>query len=296
MNAPTTETAGAEVFDARICELGEGLLWHPERRQPFWFDILGECLLSRVDGAEAAWDLGEIHSAAGWIDHDRLLLASETGLWDFDIATGARRPVVAIEAENPETRSNDGRADPWGGFWIGTMGKHAEPGQGAIWRYHAGELRKLVAGITIPNAICFDRARLRAYFADTPAHLVWKQALDPATGWPVGPRETFLDLGSEGLFPDGAVIDGAGRFWNAQWSSGRVACYDPDGHLLFSESFPASRLTCPGFCGADLSQLLVTSAWEGMTEADRATEPLAGATFARRVRAVGVPEPRVQLA
>ncbi|PZQ46594.1 MAG: gluconolactonase [Rhodovulum sulfidophilum] len=284
-----------DVFDARICELGEGPLWHPGRAQPFWFDILGRRLLTRRDGAEQAWELDEIHSAAGWIDHDRLLLASETGLWDFNLATGARSPVVALEAEDAGTRSNDGRADPWGGFWIGTMSKAAERGRGAIWRYHGGELRRLVEGITIPNAICFDRARSRAYFADTPAHLVWKQPLDPATGWPAGPRAVFLDLEAEGLYPDGAVIDGAGRFWNAQWGSGRVACYDPDGHPLFAEAFPASRLTCPAFCGPELSQLVVTSAWEGMTEAARAAEPLAGATFARRVRAVGLPEPRVIL-
>ena len=291
-----SEIAEAEsLYDARICELGEGLFWHPERRRPFWFDILGRRLLSRDGDAERAWELDEIHSAAGWIDRDRLLLASETGLWDFDLATGARRPVMAIEAENPATRSNDGRADPWGGFWIGTMGKRAEPGEGAIWRYYRGELRKLVEKITIPNAICFDADRARGYFADTPAHLVWKQPLDPVTGWPRGPRAVFLDLSAEGLFPDGAVIDAAGRFWNAQWGAGRVACYDADGHALFSESFPARQLTCPAFCGDDLAQLVVTSAWEGMGPADREREPLAGATFARRVRAIGVPAPRVRL-
>ncbi len=287
--------AGESLFDARICELGEGLFWHPERRQPFWFDILGRKLLSREGEVERSWSFDELHSAAGWIDHDRLLLASETGLWEFDIATGARQPVSLIEADNPATRSNDGRADPWGGFWIGTMGKRAEPGEGAIWRYYRGELRKLVENLAIPNAICFDADRARAYFADTPAHVVWKQQLDPATGWPRGPRSTFLDLSKEGLHPDGAVIDAAGRFWNAQWGAGRVACYDSEGHLLFSEAFPAPQVTCPAFCGADLTQLVVTSAWEGMSATDRAAAPHSGATFARRVRAIGIPAPRVSL-
>lgn len=290
-----TGIAAEEVFDARLCELGEGLLWHPERREAFWFDILGRKLLSRSGTEARVRDLPEIHSAAGWIDHERLLLASETGLWDFDLRTGARRPVVAIEADTPGTRSNDGRADPWGGFWIGTMGKQAEPGAGAIWRYHGGELRRLVAGITIPNAICFDAGRARAYYADTPAHIVWHQPLDPATGWPEGPRAVFLDLSAEGLFPDGAVVDGAGRFWNAQWGAGRVACYDAEGHLLFAEAFPARQLTCPAFCGADLAQLVVTSAWEGLDAEARAADPRAGATFTRRVRAIGVAPPPVRL-
>lgn len=289
----TEDPDTADVFDPRICELGEGVLWHPDRRQVFWFDILGQRLMSRDGDEELAWDFDEMHSAAGWIDHDRLLLASETGLWDFTLATGERRLLAPLEADRDDIRSNDGRADPWGGFWIGTMSKTGARGQGAIWRYHAGELRKLHEGISIPNAICFDEERARAYFSDTPASMVWKQALDPMTGWPNGEKQVFLDLRDEKLHPDGAVTDNAGRFWNAQWGSGRVACYDPEGNLLFSESFPASQVSCPAFSGPDLSQLVVTSAWEGMAETARAAEPLAGATFARRVRAIGIAPPRV---
>ncbi|TPE48533.1 SMP-30/gluconolactonase/LRE family protein [Amaricoccus solimangrovi] len=285
----------AEIFDPRICELGEGLFWHPDRRSAFWFDILGRRLLSRDGSEELAWELDELHSAAGWIDRDRLILASETGLWDFHLATGERRLLAPLEADRPETRSNDGRADPWGGFWISTMGKKAEKGRGAIWRYHEGELRRLHDGVSIANAICFDRDRARAYFADTPTSTVWTQPVDPVTGWPSGPKRVFLDLSAEKLHPDGAVIDAAGRFWNAQWGSGRVACYDADGHMLFAESFPARQVSCPAFCGPDLARLVVTSAWEGMSEEERAREPLAGATFARRVRAMGVPAPRVRL-
>ena len=32
------------IHDNRQCQLGEGAFWHPERRQFFWFDILGKRL------------------------------------------------------------------------------------------------------------------------------------------------------------------------------------------------------------------------------------------------------------
>ena len=106
------------VYDRRACTLGEGPLWHPERQQLFWFDILGRKLMSRAGGKALEWQFDEYVSAAGWVDQDTLLMASESGLYRFDIATGERDLVVALEADNPVTRSNDGRTGPDGAFFL----------------------------------------------------------------------------------------------------------------------------------------------------------------------------------
>lgn len=283
------------VFDDRGCELGEGPLWHPGRGQLFWFDILGNRLLARDGETALAWDFGEHVSAAGWIDRDRLMVASETALWIFEIATGRRERLMDFAADTPHLRSNDGRADPWGGFWIGTMAKAGETGPGAIWRYYRGELRAVVPDVMIPNALCFDAAREVGYFADTERDTVWCQALDPASGWPKGEPRVFLDLREAGLHPDGAVLDAEGRFWNAQWGAGRVACYGPDGRLLDEIAVPAARSTCPAFGGAGLDTLFVTSARVGLDADALAAQPEAGMTFAIPVAARGVPEPAVVL-
>jgi sugar lactone lactonase YvrE len=66
-------------------------------------------------------------------DQNTLLVATETDLVRFDLETGAQERVAPLEAGNPATRSNDGRADPFGGFWIGTMGKKCGGGgRGAL--------------------------------------------------------------------------------------------------------------------------------------------------------------------
>ncbi len=114
-----------------------------------------------------------------------LLIASESSLFRFNLVTGEQWTLAALEAEKPDTRSNDGRADPQGGFWIGTMGKKAEPGMGAIWRFYRGELRKLFPGISIPNSICFTPDGRTAHFSDSAQRKVMRVALD-AEGWPVG--------------------------------------------------------------------------------------------------------------
>jgi sugar lactone lactonase YvrE len=279
------------IYDTRACELGEGPLWHPVREQLFWFDILNRTLHSRSDGHPLSWTFPELVSAAGWTGRDGLVLASESGLSHFDIASGDRMPLC--DAGSPETRSNDGRADRQGGFWFGTMGKRAENGIGAVWRWYRGELRRLFPGITIPNSLCFATDGRAAHFSDTVTGKVMKVALD-AAGWPVGQPEVWLDLSAEGLNPDGAVIDAEGRFWNAQWGAGRVAAYAPDGRFLTAIETPgAPHSSCPAFGGPDMKTLFITTALEHLDAAARAAHPASGQVFAFPGIAKGLPEPQV---
>lgn len=283
----------ATLYDDRRCELGEGPLWHPERQQLFWFDILGRRLLTRDDTGPREWRFDEIVSAAGWTGRDTLLIASETRLFEFNLETGASGTVCPLEAENPQTRSNDGRADPHGGFWIGTMGKAAEKRAGAIYRYHRGELRLLFARITIPNSICFAPDGSRAYFADTLSRGIMTQPLD-ARGWPRGEPETFVDLRAEALNPDGSVTDAHGNLWNAQWGARRVAGYGPGGEFLAAHGFPARHTSCPALGGPDLATMYCTTAQEHLAPEILAAEPENGQTFAVETATRGWPEPKVQ--
>lgn len=249
----------AEIFDAHACALGEGPLWHPERKQLFWFDILGKQLHTKSGDATQTWQFDEYVSAAGWVSHDELLIASETGLFTFDLTTGQRALLVPLEADNKITRSNDGRADPWGGFWIGTMGKAAEPDAGAIYRFYEGTVVPLFTGITISNAICFAPDKSCAYFCDTSQRQIMRQTLDSA-GWPQGRPTVFIDLQAQGLNPDGAVVDAEGHLWSAQWGAARVARYNMHGQFQEAFTLPAAQASCPAFGGAALEAIFVTSA------------------------------------
>jgi sugar lactone lactonase YvrE len=284
------------IHDDRLCELGEGALWHPIRNQLFWFDILGKKMHTVEKGEQRSWSFVEMVSAAGWLSRDHLLIAGERDLFLFDLESEDIETLVELEADKPTNRSNDGRADRQGGFWIGTMSKRGEanPGAGAIYRWYRGELRQLFAGITIPNSICFAPDGRTAYFADTPTQRIQQVALDQ-DGWPCAAPELFIDLGPEGLFPDGSTIDAEGNLWNAQWGAGRVACYAPDGRFLRAISVAVPHASCPAFGGVGLGTLYVTTAREGMTAAALAEFPSAGATMAVPDVAKGLPEPNVQI-
>lgn len=285
----------SQVFDDTPCELGEGALWHPTRKALIWFDIKGKALYERRDGKTTKWDLALMSSAAGWVDDRQILVAGETHLSLFDLESGAIDPVAPLEQDNPLTRSNDGRADPWGGFWIGTMSKAEKNGEGSIYRYYRGEVRRLFTDLSIPNAISFSPDGTTGYFTDTRAGIVMRQRLSDTEGWLVGEPEPWLDLRSEGLKPDGAVVDAQGNFWSAQWGAGRVACYDPAGHFQHAVEFGADHTSCPAFGGAHMSTLFCTTALHNLSDDQKAAKPDQGKTFMAEDTATGQTEHRVIL-
>ena len=286
----------ATIYDDRICHLGEGAFWHPLREEFFWVDILGRRLHCKGKEGDRSWAFAGYPAAMGWIDAETLILAVGDALVAFTIATGESRHLCDLEADTPETRPNDGRADPQGGFWISTIGTGADKtGKGSIYRFYKGELRKLYSGITTPNAICFAPDGGSACFADTRKKQIMKVGLD-AKGWPVGTPDVFIDLTDPVFNPDGAVIDAAGNLWSAQWGAARVACYGPDGQFIRAVDMPAAQTTCPAFGGKDLDMLICTSAAAGFSQGDLGGAPDQGRTFAVTLEGVkGQAEHRVIL-
>ena len=268
-----------QVFDDATCSLGEGPLWHPGRQALFWFDIDNKVMFEKVNGGDrVTYRFDRTVSAAGLVNDNELLIASERDLFVFNLETRSERTLCKLEANNPVTRSNDGRADPCGGFWIGTMGYNAEQKAGAIYRYYKGELRLLFPEITISNSICFSPDRSAAYFTDSDIKVIWKVELDHE-GWPVGEPANFIDLSAEVFAPDGSVCDAAGRLWSAQWGASRVAVYTTAGELVKTYGIPTSQPTCPAFGGGDFSTLFVTTAGAHLPNELQGTQPQAGFVF-----------------
>ena len=253
------------IFDETACSLGEGPLWHPMRQSIFWFDINNKRMFERAldDKRARTWQFDGHVSAAGWVSASELFIASERALLLFNIEKESLETIAPLEVDDPCTRSNDGRADPLGGFWVGTMGKKLQSKAGTIYRYYLGDLRKIYNNITVPNSICFSPVGNIAYFCDTPTKHIMKQRLN-SEGWPVGEAKLFADVAP--FNPDGSVVDIEGFLWNAQWGSYRVARYDSEGGFVGEVKFTARQVSCPSFGGDKLDQLFVTSASEDLVE------------------------------
>ncbi len=285
------------ILDAPRCHLGEGPSYAAETDTAWWVDILERRLI------EADLSRGTVHvhalalmaSAVAPIDHGRQLLAAEDGLYVRTLADGRLTLHCRLEGAGRRTRSNDGRVHPSGALWISTMGRSAEPGLGAIYHVSGSVVTRLYAGLAIPNAICFSPDGCIGYFADTHAGIFHRVPLDPASGLPVGEPVVFHDHrgGVGGL--DGAVVDAEGIVWSARWGAGCIDAYGPDGRRLRTVTVPASRPSCPAFAGKRFNQLLVTSAYEGMSEHEKRADPDHGRTFLLDLGLKGLPPARFEL-
>jgi sugar lactone lactonase YvrE len=291
------EQVPTSILSNDPCHLGEGPTYDATTNTAWWFDIReGRLFEAQLGGgAIRVHALGRMASALGRIDAERQLVVAEDGLYVRTLADGAMTLFLPLEADNPDTRSNDCRVHQSGTFWIGTMGKKAEPNAGAIYALHRGKISTLFSGISIPNSICFSPDGGTGYFTDTPRAVLYAVPLNPATGLPRAEPEVLLrHTGIGGL--DGSVCDADGKIWNACWGASRVDVYSPQGERLRSLSVPAKQASCPAFVGPDLSRLLVTSAWQDMDAAARASDPQAGYTFLLEASARGRAEPDVKLA
>lgn len=291
-----TDTFAPVMLDMPLCELGEGPTYDPHTATAWWFDILNRklCEYQLRTGSSKQHDLPLAASALARVDDSRQLLFTEHGLYLRDVVSGELSLHLNIEADNPVTRSNDARVHPSGAFWLGTMGWNAEQDAGSIYWYYKGELRKLYDNITISNAICFSPDGSVGYYSDTALRKVMRVAVDPYNGLPVAEPEVFLSDFPAGN-PDGAVVDAQGNFWVALWGGSQVAGFAPDGRFLQSITLPVSQPSCPAFVGDNANQMLVTSAWAGMDDAEKAQEP-AGSTWLIDLPFSGKFDPAVKIA
>ncbi len=291
------EEVATTILSAHHCVLGEGCTYDPATDTAWWFDILERTLFEAdlAPGLVAAHTLPLMASVLAPIDDQRQLLATESGLYVREVADGRLTLHTPLEADNAATRSNDGRVHSCGALWIGTMGRGAERGAGAIYRFHRGEVLRLYADVTIPNAICFSPDGTTAYFADSREGILHRVAIDPANAMPIGNPEALYDHrgGLGGL--DGAVVDAEGLIWNARWGGSCIDVYTPEGRRVRTIRVPAKQPSCPVFVGRNFDRLLVTTAGEGMDKEAKAADPQHGMTFVLDVGAIGRPEPRVKL-
>jgi sugar lactone lactonase YvrE len=286
-----------ELFIDCRNQLGEGPMWHPERQQLFWFDVVAkELFAADVNGTILHNYTFDVPcSAAAVIDRDTLAVACAGAIIRLELDTGKKSVLTPLEADKPSNRSNDGRTNPAGGFWIGTMsgGGGERKGAGALYQYRAGRLEKILGDITVPNSTCFSPDGRRAYFTDGETHRIITCPIDPATGLPSGPWADFARV--DDSTPDGSVVDSAGYLWNARWDGSAVVRHAPDGSIDRVVTLPVSRVTCPCFGGPDLRTLYLASASTGLTDEQRKAQPHAGSIFALRVDVPGQREPTLRV-
>ena len=280
------------LHDTRA-DLGEGPRWHAGEGAIYWVDIQARALhrldpdsgVHRVRYFDAPVACFAFRARGGFV------LGMKDGcalLDDWDAAPVPFGPQV-LEGR-PDHRMNDGRTDPAGRFWVGSVNAAKDAHDAALYRLDPdGTLAVMFGGMLTANGAAFTADGRRFAHADTPSHVLREFNADRDAGTLSPPRDLHVFETGRGR-PDGGSFDVEGGYWSALFDGGRVVRIAPDGSITHTVALPVSRPTMIAFGGSDGRTAFVTSARVGLSPEQLAHEPLAGGLFTFRVAVPGVPE------
>lgn len=290
--------------------LGESPFWHSEEQMLYWVDIPGRQIhRSNVFmGTVQSWAMpsepGCIAPARTQGQASGLVIALRDGIYRATQWGGPLQQLVPATHDIATTRFNDGKADPVGRFWAGTMYEPRDAASAQLFSLDARDGRapelELKAGdATIANGLAWSPDTATVYWTDTTEHVIRAWDWDAASnqmqrgrvfrqfaGKPAGWQPGMPGYGGR---PDGAAVDSQGNYWVAMFEGGRVLKLSPDGEVLDDIATPGLCPTMPCFGGDDLQTLYLTSARHGRPAVELQARPLSGCVVSLRVDVAGLP-------
>ncbi|GAO39896.1 putative gluconolactonase [Sphingomonas changbaiensis NBRC 104936] len=273
-----------ELILSAKAELGEGPRWHRAERRLYWVDIARR-ELHRFDPATGTDENRVFDQPVGCFAFRKaggLLLAMKDGFATIDAWDASPVPFGdAVLAGKPDYRFNDGRTDPWGRFWVGSVDTTKQTGEAALYRIDRdGRVTWIEGEMLTCNGAAFTIDGSRFAHANTPSHAL---RIYDVENRKLTNRRTFHQWPIGEGRPDGGSFDEAGFYWTALFDGGRVARLSPDGDVVEEVALPVSRPTMIVFGGDDRRTAFVTSA---RVDGERQS----GGIFSFAVDVPGVPE------
>ncbi len=273
--------------------LGEGAIWHPGQEKLYWVDI-EQHHLNIYDPATEKNRVINVGQPIGTVvpveNENKVLVALKDGIYMLDPESESLQLIVSPEKDKINNRFNDGKCDPEGRFWAGTMGLDGESGAGALYRIDPdGSARKMLDHVSISNGIAWSSDHQTMYYTDTPTRRIVAFDFDPETG-NISNRRTVITVPEPMGYPDGMTIDKEDKLWVAHWGGHCVARWDPaTGKLLQKIDVPAPHVTSCAFGGKKLDLLYITTARSGLSKGQLEDYPMSGGLFVVRPGVKGVP-------
>jgi sugar lactone lactonase YvrE len=271
-----------EVVINHLCLLGEGPVWDASCKTICWVDILrGEIHeYSPVTLLHHTLRVKQMIGAIAVCENGHFIAALKNGFGFVDRKSGTVKMIANPEPHLPGNRFNDGKCDPGGRFWAGTMSHTDEPEKGSL--YLLGKdlsVTKKLEKISISNGMAWSLDHRTFYYIDTPTLAVAAFDFDKASG-DISNKRMMIQMTHHEGSPDGMTIDNQGMLWIAHWDGWQITRWNPDtGKKIQTVHLPVARVTSCTFGGDGLQDLYITSARTGLSEDQLEQQPLAGSLF-----------------
>jgi sugar lactone lactonase YvrE len=286
-------------------KLGESPFWHPQEQRLYWVDIPGQRIARatvqglQIQGAVDYWPLAQEPGCIAPVQGGGLVVALRDGIYLAHTWGGPLQRLAVAPYDSTKQRFNDGKCDPQGHFWAGSLYEPKDQALGVLYRLNSQGLHAMEDGVVTANGLAWSPDGCTAYWADTAAHQVRAFDFDAATGHlsagrvfcAMTPKPAGWVWGHAAVYggrPDGAAVDSEGCYWSAQYEGQCLLRLSPTGQVLADVRTPVPCPTMPCFGGPDLKTLFITTSRQGRSVQELAQYPEAGCVFAMQVEVAGL--------
>ncbi len=271
-------------------KVGEAPVWVASEQALYWVDNKGKTIFRR--GPDGDIRRFETPMQVGCLVprlKGGFIAGTDRGIVEIDLQERIFDTIADPEKDLPHNRFNDGKTDPWGRFWTGTMDNREQETTGLLYRVDADlSIAKMDSGYKVTNGPAFDRSLGRMYHTDSGAKTIY--AFDISESGEVSNRRVFMQFADKDGSPDGMTVDSDSHLWVCFWDGWCIRRISPGGEVVQKIDMPVQRPTSCCFGGRDLDRLYVTSASRGIDEDTLDMQPCAGGLFLVETAARGVPE------
>ena len=183
--SPKVEIIPAELLYQAEATTGEGAIWHPERHTLFWVDIEGKTLYEYHPDAKkcSSWRFDRMVSTVVPETDSTVIIALQNEIVRVNLLDSCVTSIAPIPDGNGKIRCNDGKCDPAGRLWVGTMGFGAPKGAGTLYTVSPdGEVSVKLKKVTISNGIVWSSNKKFMYYNDTPTGKIARYRYNAGNG------------------------------------------------------------------------------------------------------------------
>jgi len=281
----------AELEFETMALLGEGAFWNHKTKELYWVDIEDKKfnIYNPSSVTNRSISMPSLIGTVVPYSENEAIVALLDGIYKVDLQTEELSILSDVESNMPENRFNDGKCDPNGNLWVGSMHFGQSRPNASVYKINEqGETVKMIDSVTISNGIVWTKDAKTMYYIDTPTGNIMAYDYDGKSST-ISNGRIAVEVSKEHGFPDGMAIDENDMLWVGMWNGNSVAHFDPkSGKLVSKVLVPAHNVTSCAFGGDNYDILYITTSSLDMTEEEQKSFPMAGSIFKAKPGVKGV--------
>jgi len=251
------------------CKLGEGTLWVKDQNSIFFVDIKKKRIFS-LNIKTKKRKIFKVNKEIGFIAHFKkqiFILGLQGEIRIQNLKTKKILKSINIEPKIKLNRINDGKTDPKGNLWFGTMDNlERKIEKGSLYKLDKNlNLKKIDKNYRITNGPAFID-QFNFYHTDSGKKIIYKIKINKKNE--IIKKNIFKKFTFNEGSPDGMTLDKNKNLWVAHYNGACVSVFDSKGKLIHRIQLPAKNITNCAFGGQNNNELFITSATKGMNKAE----------------------------